>query len=353
MGAEKRASIRCGRGPRSGSRPADFPSRIRGFAATLNAPFLILETGQPVASMRRHGRFPHWIRVAAGPDARRGGRGRTSKAAMRCRPRDGFAGVHRSPAPARWSPSVATGASAAPSGCATPRTPALPLFGICYGHQLLAHALGGEVGYNPAGREMGTVDLELHPHAADDPLFAGLPHAVPGAGHAPADACCARPTARRCWRARRRTPAMPSAGAIASGACSSIRNSAPRTCAATCGRKHEALAREGRCAQAPVAHVSATPHARRVLRRFVRHARQLHGSARQILIPGPSPRTSPAPRTESRCKSASSPCPGPGLVPRSHRSGRAQSAGRVRRGAVVHRGAVRAGAVLVPGRRRR
>ena len=29
-------------------------------------PFLIVETGQPVASMRRHGGFPHWIRVAAG-----------------------------------------------------------------------------------------------------------------------------------------------------------------------------------------------------------------------------------------------------------------------------------------------
>ena len=32
----------------------------------MTAPFLILETGQPVASMRRHGSFAHWIRVAAG-----------------------------------------------------------------------------------------------------------------------------------------------------------------------------------------------------------------------------------------------------------------------------------------------
>src|SRR3972149_1394491 len=30
------------------------------------APFLILETGRPVPSLRRYGRFPHWIRVAAG-----------------------------------------------------------------------------------------------------------------------------------------------------------------------------------------------------------------------------------------------------------------------------------------------
>ena len=36
-----------------------------------DASFLIIETGQPVPSMRRHGRFPHWIRVAAGLPADR------------------------------------------------------------------------------------------------------------------------------------------------------------------------------------------------------------------------------------------------------------------------------------------
>ena len=33
------------------------------------APFLIVETGQPVDSLKRYGRFPHWIRVAAGLSA--------------------------------------------------------------------------------------------------------------------------------------------------------------------------------------------------------------------------------------------------------------------------------------------
>lgn len=50
-----------------------------------------------------------------------------------------------------------------------------PLLGICYGHQLLADALGGEVAKNPRGREIGTVEIELAPDAARDPLFGGLP----------------------------------------------------------------------------------------------------------------------------------------------------------------------------------
>lgn len=47
-----------------------------------------------------------------------------------------------------------------------------PLLGICFGHQLLAQALGGRVTRNPLGREIGTVRLD---RVADDPLFAGLP----------------------------------------------------------------------------------------------------------------------------------------------------------------------------------
>jgi GMP synthase (glutamine-hydrolysing) len=42
--------------------------------------------------------------------------------------------------------------------------------------------------------------------------------------------------------------------------------------------KHDALAREGRCAQRLSRSIRATPHARRVLRRFVRHAQSLQPS---------------------------------------------------------------------------
>jgi GMP synthase (glutamine-hydrolysing) len=52
---------------------------------------------------------------------------------------------------------------------------AVPVLGVCYGHQLLAHALGGRVGDNPRGKEIGTVAIRCSAAASRDPLFDGLP----------------------------------------------------------------------------------------------------------------------------------------------------------------------------------
>jgi GMP synthase (glutamine-hydrolysing) len=52
---------------------------------------------------------------------------------------------------------------------ATPHTPTL---GICFGHQVLAQALGGLVTRNPRGREIGTITVE---RTGDDALLSHLP----------------------------------------------------------------------------------------------------------------------------------------------------------------------------------
>lgn len=51
----------------------------------------------------------------------------------------------------------------------------MPMFGICYGHQLMAYALGGVVGYHPAGLEVGCQEIALLPGATSDPLAGLLP----------------------------------------------------------------------------------------------------------------------------------------------------------------------------------
>jgi GMP synthase (glutamine-hydrolysing) len=50
-----------------------------------------------------------------------------------------------------------------------------PVLGICFGHQLLARALGAPVERHPTGREAGTVAVRLTEAGRHDPLFAGCP----------------------------------------------------------------------------------------------------------------------------------------------------------------------------------
>ncbi len=48
----------------------------------------------------------------------------------------------------------------------------VPIFGICFGHQIVGQALGGLVAKNPKGREIGTVNVTI---SAPDTLLEGLP----------------------------------------------------------------------------------------------------------------------------------------------------------------------------------
>ena len=136
-------------------------------------PVLIIQTGTALPHLRaRHRDFPHWFRtglklharhvvvthVERGeklPDARRFGAAIiTGSGAMVTDRHD-------------WSERTAEWLRSA-------MQQQLPLFGVCYGHQLMAHALGGEVGYNPRGREMGTIDIDAHDAARSDDLFGPL-----------------------------------------------------------------------------------------------------------------------------------------------------------------------------------
>lgn len=233
-------------------------------------PFLILETGQPVAPLKRYGRFPHWIRVAAGLDQRETVVANV-EAGDPLPARTGFAGVIVTGSAAfvtdraEWSErSAGWLREAAHAG--------MPLLGICYGHQLLAHALGGEVAYNPAGRESGTIRLDLQPPAADDPLFAGLPASFPAhATHlqtvlrAPAGATVlARSVQDNCHAFRW--------GASTWGL-QFHPEFATHHMRGYVRARADCIARHGGCARTVAREVSAAPLARQLLRRFVRHVR--------------------------------------------------------------------------------
>lgn len=135
---------------------------------------LIVQTGRTHDHIReRMGDFHDWI--AAG--LRSGGARVTTHDAMSDTP---------PPAPETLAGIVLTGSHAMVSD-REPWSEALvpwlrravlaetPVLGICYGHQLLAHALGGEVADHPEGVEIGTVRVQRHLAAHDDPLLGTLP----------------------------------------------------------------------------------------------------------------------------------------------------------------------------------
>lgn len=155
------------------------PGRLGPFPAqpdrALTSPaLLILQVGTPPEDIRAEfGDLPHWFRTALGlaPEALRV-----------VRVFDG----EPLPAPDASCVAIITGSWAMVSE-RLPWSEAtaqwireamaidMPLFGVCYGHQLMAHALGGRVDYHPAGRELGCETVHLLPAAEDDPLLGQWP----------------------------------------------------------------------------------------------------------------------------------------------------------------------------------
>ncbi|TAL74139.1 MAG: glutamine amidotransferase [Rhodanobacter sp.] len=137
-------------------------------------PILIIRTGRAPAHIRgRFGDFPQWFRVAA------------RLASTRTRSVDVESG-ETLPPPQDIAGAIITGSAAMVTERAawSERTAGwiraamdaeLPMFGVCFGHQLMAHALGGKVDYLPGGREMGTQTITRLAAAEGDILAASLP----------------------------------------------------------------------------------------------------------------------------------------------------------------------------------
>ena len=140
-------------------------------------PLLLIQTGEaPESLLPRFGGFADWFRAAMRLEASRMHVVRVDEGGVLPVPHDVAGAVITGSAAmvterTAWSDYTAAWIREAMDA-------ALPLFGVCYGHQLMAHALGGEVGWLPAGREIGTQSITRNdPVVTDwpDGLLASFP----------------------------------------------------------------------------------------------------------------------------------------------------------------------------------
>ena len=135
-------------------------------------PLLLIKTGDAIAEViAAHGDFEDWF-----------ARGLGCKTLLQVDIHKG----QKLPDPSKVSAVVITGSAAmvshredwseeAARWLLIAMDASLPILGVCYGHQLLAHALGGEVGPNPQGREMGTCTMVMESGSEGDRLFGDYP----------------------------------------------------------------------------------------------------------------------------------------------------------------------------------
>jgi GMP synthase (glutamine-hydrolysing) len=234
-------------------------------------PVLIIRTGRAPDPIRaRHGDFPHWFRLGAGLHP------------QQLRIVDVAIG-EALPPPREAAGAIITGSAAMvttreswserTAGWIRDAMDAeLPLFGVCYGHQLMAHALGGRVDYLPGGREIGTQPIELSALAARDPMAGTLP--IRFRAHTTHEQSVIEPPQGATVLARSaRDPHQLLRYAPHALSTQFHPEFNAEVMRAYIRRKHGDLRREGADPQAIFGAVAATPIARRLLRHFSRHHR--------------------------------------------------------------------------------
>ncbi|WP_104662437.1 glutamine amidotransferase [Ensifer adhaerens] len=147
----------------------------------------------------------------------------------------------------------------------------LPIFGVCYGHQLMADALGGQVDYHPGGREIGTQTVRLHAGAQLDPLLNVVPAEFP-AHLTHMQTVIALPAGAQVLAASDHDPHQ-----IVRYGRNAISTQfhpefTPDICAAVIRLRADVLVREGRDLDALLASVEDAPVPLGLLRRFVKQA---------------------------------------------------------------------------------
>lgn len=136
--------------------------------------FVIIKTGSTFQSLQqRFGDFEDWIITGCGLSSA-GVQVVNVMTGETLPPIDSLAGVIITGSPAMvtdqtgWMRALAAWIAAVVEGD-------IPLLGVCFGHQILAQALGGGVDYHPEGREIGTVAIDLTDHGRQDALLGYLP----------------------------------------------------------------------------------------------------------------------------------------------------------------------------------
>lgn len=136
---------------------------------------LIVQTGSTFPELRaRRGDFADWFRVGMGLDRSQVDVVRADAGEVLPRTTADHAGVIVTGSPSMVSERLTWSENTA-AWLRSIVDQDLPVLGICYGHQLLAHALGGRVDFHPGGREIGTVRIERLAAAEDDALLGSSP----------------------------------------------------------------------------------------------------------------------------------------------------------------------------------